>query len=249
MLTHHAYYIEGSLQQFAAYVDQVRAAAGLGAHDPNFVAQQYDTFGIDDARALQQLAQLKTTNGAALFFLAISSMTSEAQQALLKLFEEPQAGVVFVLLVPHGTLLPTLKSRCLAFSPNDEIIHDAAVATPTHAKSATVASKNLDVNTVQAKQFLAAPYKERSEMIVKMLKPTKTKAEADTENAGGDEDSAKEQARELLNALEVLLHKDIAKKEIRDALADIAHFRTYLADRSPSLKMILEHFAVTLPKL
>ncbi len=242
MLTHHAYYIEDSPQLFGAYTNGVRAAAGLDMNDPNFVAQQYEKFGIDDARHLQQLAQLKTTSGSALFFLAISSMTSEAQQALLKLFEEPQAGVVFVLLVPHGTLLPTLKSRCLTF-PSVDVLH-ADATSPAGKKG----NEN-DGATVQAKQFLAAPYKERSEMIAKMLKPTKNKVEAGTENAGGDEDSAKEQARELLNALESVLHKDIAKKEIRDALADIAHFRTYLADRSPSLKMILEHFAATLPKI
>ena len=42
-------------------------------------------------------------------------MTSEAQQALLKLFEEPQAGVIFVFLLPHGSLLPTLRSRMLEY--------------------------------------------------------------------------------------------------------------------------------------
>lgn len=209
-MPHHAYYIEDSPQQLEGYKNGVRADIGLDANDPDFIIRSYESFGIDDARELQSLAQLKKTSPLALFLLAASNITSEAQQALLKLFEEPQLGVVFVLLVPHGTLLPTLKSRCL----------------PYETKAAPLRS------VAEAKRFLAAPYKIRSDSITAMLK---------------EEEWAKDEARNFLNALEAELYAKPTTQDIRDALYEIAHFRNYLADKAPSIKMILEHFAATLP--
>src|SRR3989344_8617160 len=105
MHTHHAYYIEGSAGEFEEYKKLI----------PHFVAQKYERFGIDEARALTQLASLKNISGEAVFLLALGSITSEAQQALLKLFEEPQLGTVFILVVPHGILVATLRSRMLEY--------------------------------------------------------------------------------------------------------------------------------------
>ncbi|MEK7108920.1 MAG: hypothetical protein AAB919_00595, partial [Patescibacteria group bacterium] len=104
-LTHHAYYIEGDLSQFEAYKKEI----------PHFIAQKYERFGVDDSRELTARASLKVLGETTVFLIGASSMTSEAQQALLKLFEEPQKGVIFVFLIPHGTLLPTLRSRMLEF--------------------------------------------------------------------------------------------------------------------------------------
>ncbi len=215
MLTHHAYYIEGSLTQFDAYVDAIRTSEGYEASDPNFVARKYEKFGIDEARALIEHGALKSTGSRALFVVATSSITSEAQQALLKLLEEPQQGTIFVLLVPHGILLPTLRSRCMQLPLTVEM-------------SASTA------NT--AREFLSWPYKKRSDWIAVTLKK--------------EEDDSREYVRAFLNDLEAELYKRIEDgKDIRDGLQEIAHFRQYLGDRSPSLKMILEHFAATLPPL
>jgi hypothetical protein len=113
MLTHHAYFLEGELREFDALAHMLRENERFEPHDPGFVARQYDKFGIDEARDLIANASLKNTGGRTLFVLGVGSMTSEAQQSLLKLFEEPQQGTQFVLLLPHGTLLPTLRSRML----------------------------------------------------------------------------------------------------------------------------------------
>jgi hypothetical protein len=88
-----------------------------------------------------------------------------------------------------------------------------------------------------AKKFLSLPYKSRSEEIGKLLSPP----------AGG-EDGTKERVRDFLNGLEHELHKRIAKEaSAREALEDIAKVRSYVNDRSPSLKMLLEHLAVSIP--
>jgi hypothetical protein len=83
--------------------------------------------------------------------------------------------------------------------------------------------------------FLSWPYKKRSEWIAVFLK---------------DDESARERTRTLFTELEAELYKRIDMgRDIREGLEDIEHFRQYLGDRSPSLKMILEHLAATLPTL
>ncbi len=73
------------------------------------------TYGIDDARALKVHAYQTAVSPqlGRLFIIRIESITIEAQQALLKLLEEPPLGVRVVLVVRHGVaLLPTVLSRC-----------------------------------------------------------------------------------------------------------------------------------------
>jgi hypothetical protein len=206
-MPHHAYYIEGPLSDFEHY----RADA-----EP-FWAKKFDAFGIDDARKLAEFASLKN-NAEALFLLGISSVTAEAQQALLKLFEEPVPGTTFILVLPHGVLLPTLRSRMLPY-PAREVPRPADA--PEHAGRAL------------AESFLKAPQKSRSEMIARLLK---------------DEEGARERAREFVDALEAALAPRLADPKAREGLQDIARVRDYLRDRSPSIKMLLEYLALCLPK-
>ena len=201
-MTHHAYYIEGSASAFDAYKDLIKP----------FWSGKFERFGIDDARALIALASLKNFNEA-VFFVCAASITSDAQQALLKLFEEPQAGTTFVLLAPHGSLLPTLRSRML---PYPEL---------------STATENSSLYWEVGK-FLKMAGKERSEMIVKILK---------------DDEGVKERVRDFINALEIELSKDVKKN--KQGLEDIAMVRDYLGDKAPSLKILLEHLALSLPAI
>ena len=211
MLSHHAYYIEDSLARFDAYKTHLEDSSGY-IQGKSLVSQYFDKFGIEDARTLIELASLKNTQETTLYFIGIASITSEAQQALLKLFEEPQEGTVFVLLVPHGVLLPTVTSRFLRY-PNTVFFE---------APSST-----------EAKDFLSWPYKKRSDWVASWLKA---------------EEDPREHVRAFLNKLEVELYKYRAEMpEIRSSLEEIAHLRQYMSDKAPSSKMILEHFAATLP--
>lgn len=199
MPAHHAYYIEGPLSGFEAYKGNIHP----------FYARQYEKFGIDEARELQNIASLKNYKSG-VFLLGIASLTSEAQQAMLKLFEEPQEGTQFVLLVPHGTLLATLRSRMMEYP---EKLYEL-------------------MDTKDAKKFFSLSGKDRSDFITKLLK---------------DDDGQKEKVRDFINALEAELYAHIAEPKARQALGDIALVRGYLQDRSPSLKMLLEHLALALP--
>ncbi|MEK7068520.1 MAG: hypothetical protein AAB964_01760 [Patescibacteria group bacterium] len=205
-MTHHAYVYEGSLQEFGA----------LKEHLHPFVAQTHDRFSIDDARELIARCALKTI-GEATFLIALSSITTEAQQALLKLLEEPQRGITFVFLVPHGALLPTVRSRMAPF---------------VWQRPATGPLGSSPRDRQQVSAFLKASPHTRSDMVAALLK---------------DEEGAKERVRDFVYALEAELAKKIKDPAARAALHDIARVRDYLRDRSPSLKMLLEHLAMSVP--
>lgn len=210
-MTHHAYIYEGALAQVDALVADARKRFGFSDHhSPDVHVSTVEVFGIAEARALRESALLRHTAGKSLFIIAASSITTEAQQALLKLFEEPQQGAVFILLVPHGMVLSTLRSRCVPYP--------TSLAQTSEEKEAI--------------SFLRMAYKERSASIAALLK---------------DDTGVRDRVRQLVNALEAVLARDIDKPEIRSGLAEIGFVRGYLADRAPSYKMLLEHLAAVLP--
>ncbi len=229
-MEHHAYFYEGPLALLGQLTDSARTLFNFeGEHNPDVAVREFEKFGIDDSQALRDLASFKSTSGRALFVIGIGSITSEAQQALLKLFEEPQSGAIFVLLVPHGVLLPTLRSRLMAYPGKEKLGGQNSLVESTQSDDAGLFEH-------QVLDFLKGSYKSRSTFITALLK---------------DEEGAKERVRALLAGLEIQLHAALTKskgaKEYVVALEDIAKVRSYVNDRSPSLKMLLEHLAATLP--
>ena len=94
-----------------------------------------DVFGVSDARALaEQCSRRPGTGTLRVLVVSAREITNEAQNALLKLFEEPPATTRIVLAVPSdAALLPTLRSR-LADPPPGAVDHDApAVVSGTAA--------------------------------------------------------------------------------------------------------------------
>lgn len=70
--------------------------------------------GIDMVRTLIQAAHRRPQgeDEEQLIMVATEFITEEAQQALLKIIEEPPVSTKFLFVLPHGyTLLPTLESR------------------------------------------------------------------------------------------------------------------------------------------
>lgn len=214
---HHAYLYTGSLSLLPALAQDAREQFGfVGDHNPDVQVRSFEKFGIEEARELKTAASMRSSSGRALYIVGVSQITTEAQQGLLKLFEEPQEGVVFVVLAPHGSIITTLRSRMLAYPGG-------------------VAG---DAKKISVKTFLESPYKARSAEVTKLLK---------------DEDASREQVRDFLQALEQALYaaleKSKNKKEVALGLEDIARVRSYANDRSPSMKMLLEHLALALPTI
>lgn len=110
---HHAYLLVGSREECLACIAEEDKAEG-----PDVLVYTHEQFGIDEARRLRYEATLRpVVRPYRTFILLLGTMTIEAQNALLKLFEEPHETVRFYLQVEKGDqLLPTLRSRLMTIS-------------------------------------------------------------------------------------------------------------------------------------
>lgn len=73
----------------------------------------FDRIGVEEVKTITSESQLRPVQGVEQTFVLRSIfITHEAQNALLKLFEEPPAGLRFVMVLPSAVaILPTLRSR------------------------------------------------------------------------------------------------------------------------------------------
>lgn len=112
---HHAYFIEGDKAVIIADLESfLKKAFGiLRQANPDVHYSEHESFGIDEARELQSAQSMMPVLGnKKIFIIATDAITSEAQNALLKVFEEPTAGTHFFIISSNRRmLLPTLASR------------------------------------------------------------------------------------------------------------------------------------------
>lgn len=215
-ILHHAYFIEGEkdiiLPELLSFIEKkvkvpIKACA-------DFYHQEYESFGIDDSRELRRLSSRKAIVGnKKIFVLTFNTITHEAQNALLKLFEEPTPNThFFIVTLNADKILSTLKSRMF-------VVHRNYVAEKKNKLS---------------ENFFNLSPKERLDFIKDMV-----------------ENKDKNKAMELLNGLEASIYKKSQKKGLDSEnikiLKEIGIVRNYMGDRSPSIKMLLEHIALILP--
>ncbi len=213
---HHAYLVEGSiessLESVLAFLE--KELNFPLQNNPDFWQGEFDTFGINDGRRINELQSKKTFgSGKQIFIIKTNFITREAQNSLLKMFEEPTVDThFFILMNSDEVLLPTLKSRLM-------IVKGGAFGTPQKEFVG---------------EFLGANVGERLKMIRKFFGDAKKKKPAD--KAG---------AIEFLNELEKQLREKIGDKKItkkeKFVFDEIIRCRSYLNDRSPSVKMLLEY--------
>ncbi len=92
-------------------------------NNPDLWQGEFNVFKIKDSHFLNN-EQLKKplVNDKKIFMLFLNAITLDAQNSLLKIFEEPKAESVFFIICPAGiNLLPTLKSRliCQSFAESN----------------------------------------------------------------------------------------------------------------------------------
>ncbi len=205
---HHAYLLEGEREAIRSdlfgFIQNGLKISTVG--NPDFWHTEHDTFTIDDARTLRQTQANKALSGdKKIFVIETRGMTVEAQNSLLKVFEEPTPHTHFFLIVPSAEIfLPTLRSRVALVS-----LHD------TESKI-----------TNETKEFLGASIPDRLK-IVGEIAEEKDKARAVT----------------LIDGLLTKLHKNGEPAVLQELLKS----RMYINDRSPSLKLLLEHIALIIP--
>src|SRR3989338_8918099 len=114
--SHHAFLYIGSHD---ACLGKIPLAERSGVDAQVLIAEQWE---IADARALRERAGSRPIAGdKRSFVISCAQLTHEAQNALLKLFEDPPATAQFHLIVPRAeALLPTLRSRLHLSYEEDE---------------------------------------------------------------------------------------------------------------------------------
>ncbi len=224
-MAHHAYVAEGDREAgIRSAREYARKELGLsGEQNPDVVVFQYGLFSVDDAREVARFASSSPVAGdVKMIIIAATRIFHEAQNALLKLFEEPPAGTTMVLVVPSlGQLLPTLRSRVIAF------------------KSGVQGSE-------PAKDFLALDSSGREKFITKLLDRTKGDKDEDKQAARGE----LLQLFESLTRIAYSAREKAtgpAREELTFFLSDLDTFIPILHERSAPLKLMCEHLLLVIP--
>jgi replication-associated recombination protein RarA len=112
-MNHHAYLLLGEKEAGESYLESVFSDLGISpTANPDVWFVETDVFGVDDARKLSEDAQAKAFGSKKVFILDASRFTPEAQNALLKIFEEPPVNTHFFVFAHNENMfLPTLLSR------------------------------------------------------------------------------------------------------------------------------------------
>jgi DNA polymerase III delta prime subunit len=221
-LNHHAYAIIGSDAVHAELIEILQREHSINSHgNQDFFNRKYRNFTIDDAREVKSIHLMRPVkeNDKKIFVLQMDSITVEAQNALLKLLEEPAEYAHFFIIIPSAhLLLPTVKSRM-------QIIDSS------HGGPKVIASEDM---LSKAEQFCKSAPAKRLE-IIKALMDDITK-----------EKKSKQDAIDFLNAIQSFVYKEKGVKEGRLTLESIETARKYMNDRSPSLKMLHEYAALNI---
>jgi DNA polymerase III delta prime subunit len=225
---YHAYLLIGERETVLAELREMLEEMDIETEgNPDVTFEEIDVFLLEHAHRLRSSARYRSAEGGKkIFVFAFNTMLSEAQNALLKTLEEPTEGThIFFVTRAEESLLSTVRSRM-------QVI--------TSQKSKVKSQKF-------GEEFIAAGIPERLKIITPMTK-------ADTD----EKPQAKEDARKLLDELErALVAKErefaegdaVPKTSYANALNNVILAKKYLNDRSPSLKILLEHLALTTPRM
>lgn len=225
-MAHHAYLYAGGRGEGIASARAFAATLGLsGTDNPDLAVFEYGLFSVDDARRVQGFAaQAPSSGNQKLIVLAAGRLFHEAQNALLKLFEEPSEGTVLVLVVPaEGILLPTLRSRLIPLPGGEEkrSISEAAQA------------------------FLSMGRAEREKYVTKLV--ARSKSDKDEEKQ-----AARLEAVSVIEGITRAAYAARGKaKDTREfdlLLRDLGRFAPILHERSAPLKLIFEHLVIVMPE-
>ena len=218
---HHAYAILGdrkkAKEELFTFLEKDLRFPVTGNQD--FLQGDFNVFKIEDSRALNEAhLNLPVKYDKKVFVVLANFMTKGAQNALLKIFEEPRADTVFFLVLPEGAdLLPTLKSRLIfGKSGGDDSIS-------------------------QAETFLTAKPGKRMEMINKITKDIK-----DEKLTKNDAINFMKNLEKVIKNNHKSKKTSGSRDENLLVIEDIEKAISYASDESPSIKVILEHLALVL---
>lgn len=221
-IDHHAYVVAGQKESLIPlFLDIFANKFGIAVNgNPDFSIIHFESLGIDEARKVKELQSMKSLGSSKrIFVISTNAITVQAQNAMLKMFEEPTENTHFFIIVPSTSFfINTLLSRMVVLENGlTSSCHSCEGGNPV----------------LNSKIFLKSTYPERLKMIEKFLKAFK------------DNKEGKSAANNFFSEIEVMLAKDV--KGNKDALEKLLEIKKYVFDTSSSLKILLETLALILP--
>lgn len=215
---HHAYLLEGDQAQLRSDLLQFLADAGVSVTgNPNLSLVESDVFRIDDAHELRRAQLMRSEEGERKIFI-VSFNT---------MISEAQNALLKTLEEPtpgtHFFFLTRTRALLIPTVLSRMFVIDASTENDTSLFK-------------QGKVFLDAPIPERLKLVERIVK-----------QKADDKERAKVEGRALLDAIELALGSRVSDPGCAVALQDVRTAKRYSMDRSPSMKLLLEHLALTLP--
>ena len=221
---HHGYLIVGDREaNKLSLLDFLQKDLDISiTGNPDFSFTEYNTLNIEDARALTETQTRKDFGGSKkIFILAAHIITEEAQNALLKVFEEPTPGTHFFILATQNNFLPTFLSRLQV------IRADTTGFRVLPSQSFGKASKA--GMTGEYESILDMPIAERLALVTKLAGDI------------SDEKKVKQDAVDLVVHVEAELVAKNDMEKFAKELKECEFARTALFSRGAMTKMILEN--------
>ncbi len=228
---HHAYLIEGVRDEIVPEIIELSKLMGLSTvGNPDFCHITIDNFKIDEAFSLRAMSSDKSFSVTKkVFLICINTITLDAQNVLLKMFEEPIENTHFFLVIPDtGVLLKTLISRFYFISPKP----------------------GLGENVKEIEKFISMSLRERIDFIKELLNDPEEKDEEG--NKIMILDSARSKSLKFLNTLEAVVYNKLLKNSewYKSHIACLEHFfkvREFLRMPGSSTKTLMESVALITP--
>ena len=159
-IDHHAYVVAGQRESLIPlFLDLFENKFEIAINgNPDFSVIHFESFGIDESRKIKEMQSFKSFGDSKrIFIISTNSITVHAQNAMLKMFEEPTPNTHFFVIVPSTSfLIDTLLSRVVVLE-NSILEKWDKILNP--------------------RDFLKMTYPERLKMIEKFLKAFKDNKE------------------------------------------------------------------------
>lgn len=232
---YHSYVVEGNPSVVANELFRFLENRGeIEKQSQDVICQIYESFTMENSRTIKDWHnKLGITNRKKICILATKFINREAEQALLKIIEEPGKNTHFFMVVPDSSiLLPTIISRV------------QIVKIPTQSDSNLLnikGEKNESEEIIkEASSFVKMTPIDRIDKIAQVIKEKK-----EDENS-----NLRFYAINFINQLENIFYQKFKEnkndKNIIFILGELEMSRKYIGVPGASVKMILEHLALVI---
>lgn len=261
MLNHHAQLIAGDHGAYENLLKKIERELGLGRTHPDLMAFSFansEKLGVDEAETIRNALMRNPVNAPQIVVAIYAhTLTEQAQNALLKICEEPpKHSFIFLVtnFLPH--LIPTLRSRFVIHELGEGLEKEAASA---EAKGSMIKS-DIDANAKsrqkeKARELLSVDAFLKSSIDKRLAIAKDMHAALDKESIGiGD-------VWDFANGIEKTIHERLLaspsvsgttaqdhenQEKMRDALDVLNRTQQYMHAPGNSVKMLLEYVAVRL---